>query len=910
MQERAMPLLLQTVWPWMLALLAVFTSEPVSAHDELLRLSGNIRPSAYQLALDIDPRAPSFSGKVIIDLDIVIATDRIVLHAAQLTFDALSVTADGTSQALMAQTLDSDGAVALVAGNTLRPGKAVLTIRYHANFASGLEGLYTTHDGGRSYAFTQLEAIGARRVFPCFDEPGFKAPFKVSLTVPRGMQAISNTLEVGLEPAASGRVIHSFAPSRPLPTYLLAFAVGDFDIVEAADIGPSPVRRWSIPLRGIAVKGKGAELHYALAATAPLLKKTEDWFGIAYPFDKLDIIAVPEFGAVGMENAGAITYEESLVLLDDDATLQRRREFVKTHAHEIAHQWFGNDATPRWWDDLWLNEAMATFMETKVASWWKPQWRFETDRQLAALEAMQLDLLPSVRRVHEPVSTTDGISAAFDSITYAKGAALIGMAEAAMGEENFRQFVHAFLSRHAFSTMDQTGFLKEMADADGGADAARIISSAIDQPGLPHISVDRHCDAGHESLLLRQSQLQSLVWPKPEAATAGPTWVTRVCLKPAQSIDVAVRCFVVGQPATEHAVDGDFCRSLLIDTGQPPGYFALSLPEADSRDLIKKLPYLPRFQALGAAAHLEIALATGRIGLRDYLDAVRGLAANPDTDVRAFPLERLSELLGNAVEPSRQQTLREFARTIYGPQLEAIGLTRPLSGNDTASWLLELYREKLVDTLVEMQVDPVLQARLATIGRQIAADTKSALDESPFAPPDVVSAALIAASRAGGKEFLDQATQRLGATEDSSERSQWLAAIASNHAPESSQTIDRLSVSEALPGQDSLALLFDRASEPPYRPEAWGLVQRRLNGLLQRLDGDLDLALIEVADGFCSLDRAGDVEHALAPSLGRIRGGTVQLRLTVDRIRQCALLSNRLNAEPLAGTADLRWSSR
>ncbi len=875
----------------------VVLSSPLHA-ENLIRLGQTIRPVSYQLALDIDPRMPGFSGIATIELNIAERTDRVVLHANRLVLDAITITQGSVARSLVAEELASDGTVALVSNTVLASGRATLTIRYHAEFASGLEGLYRVEDDGRFYAFTQFEAIGARRAFPCFDEPGFKATFTIDLTIPTGLKAITGTREIGVDPPIGGRTTHHFAPSRPLPSYLVVVAVGDFDIVDAPAIPPTALRAAPIPLRGIAAKGKGSELQFALDATAPLLTRTEDWFGIAYPFDKLDIIAVPDFGAGGMENAGAVTYEESLALLDEDATLQRQREFVTTHAHELAHQWFGNFTTPRWWDDLWLNESVASFMESKIAAQWKPSWRFENDRQLASIEAMGLDLLPSVRRVHEPVTTAGGISAAFDPITYQKGAAVLGMAENAMGAESFRDFMHNYLAHRAFGVMDGADFLRSMAASPGGADAARLLQSYIDQPGMPRIDITRDCTGNRSEIKLRQQRLRPL--SVPAAAPGSPaTWVTRICLDALRATNPASSCVLLDQPQVQATSSASLCQDALLAGKRSPGYFALNVSKAERRALFASLPTLGRIEALAAAQDLDISLVAGDLTLAEYLDGVQALARHPDIGVRSFPFERLKALIGNTMDDERRRTLKSFVHALYRPQLDAIGLLQPLSGSKPGTWAQQLYREQLVELFVDTQSAPDLEVRLAELGQRIAADSETEPDDTALAPPDVVSAALVSAARRGGSPFLAHAVMRLNDADIGHDRAQWLGAIAASHAPDSNATIERLVSAPSARGQDVLALLFERANEPPYRTATWDFVQRSAPALLKRLDGDLDLAVVQVADGFCTDAQAETVDKAMRPLRDRIRGGAIQLAQTLDRIRACAALAAKLNQEPL-----------
>src|SRR6185312_11632019 len=245
--------------------------------------------------------------------------------------------------------------------------------------------------------------------------------------------------------AANGMTRTVFAPTKALPTYLVAFAVGPFDIVDGGTVPPNAWRKTPLPLRGIAAKGQGEHIRYALSLTPKIVTALENYFRIGFPFAKLDSFAVPDFSAGAMENAGAITYREQYLLMSRDAPIEQRRRGLTTQAHEIAHQWFGDLVTPKWWDDIWLNESFATWMENKIAQVVRPDQDYSEETLRSSLGVMRLDELPSARHIHNPVRTPDDIDNAFDDITYSKGGAVLSMFESFVGREEFEKGIHAYL---------------------------------------------------------------------------------------------------------------------------------------------------------------------------------------------------------------------------------------------------------------------------------------------------------------------------------------------------------------------------------------------------------------------------------------------------------------------------------
>ncbi|HLK45193.1 MAG TPA: M1 family metallopeptidase, partial [Acidimicrobiales bacterium] len=340
-----------------------------------------------------------------------------------------------------------------------------------------------------------------------FDEPGFKIPFAVTLVVPSGDQAIANTPEVERSPAAAaGATRVRFAPTPPLPSYLVAFAVGPLDVVRAADVPPNPVRPKPLPLRGVAVKGRGGELAYALGHAGELLSMLETYFGVPYPFEKLDLLAVPQLSGA-MENPGAVTFDEPLLLFDPKtAPLRQRLDYAMVVAHELSHQWFGDLVTMAWWDDTWLNESFAEWMGYKVAQQWEPALRADLDFAEGTQSAIGTDSLVSARQVRQPIASADDIENAFDDTTYKKGGAVISMFERWLGPEVFQKGVRAHMARHRFATASADDFLAALSDA-AGRDVAAPYRTFLDQPGVPFVEAALVCDGGAPPRLhLRQSR--------------------------------------------------------------------------------------------------------------------------------------------------------------------------------------------------------------------------------------------------------------------------------------------------------------------------------------------------------------------------------------------------------------------
>ena len=495
------------------------------------RLPALATPLAYALAFDLDPRTPTFSGTARIDIEVPAKTSHVVLHAHALTVTDAHAVVDGQPPMLHpahASTRAAHGAkpssadeLVLAFDTALPPGRASLVLTFSAPFDDELSGVYRVTEGGRWYGFTQFEATDARRAFPCFDEPGFKVPFDISLTVPTGMIAVANTAETAHEEAGPKTTFH-FAQTLPLPTYLVAFAFGELEIRELT-------RTTKPPIRLITTKGKSAMGALGLEATSGLVDALATWFGIPYPYDKLDIVAVPELSAGAMENAGLITFRDELLLLDPArAGVGSRRSQALVIAHELAHQWFGNLVTASWWDDLWLSEGFATWMEWRIVDQWRPSYGARNDAVLSQLAVMDQDSLASARAVRQPVVTTSDASEAFDGITYEKGAAVLGTIERWIGEETFQRGVREYLTGNALQSVHADRLFASL-DRASGKDVTHMAATYLDRPGVPEVTAHLECDPGSRwHIELGQEAWRPLGTKTPEDQER--SWVIPVCV--------------------------------------------------------------------------------------------------------------------------------------------------------------------------------------------------------------------------------------------------------------------------------------------------------------------------------------------------------------------------------------------
>lgn len=450
------------------------------------RLPRTVLPRRYALSLSPDLGAASFTGTVTVECEAVDASDEVVLNAKELEIHSVSVNGTGAPFSLHEET------ERLVVTATVTPGPVTLEISFTGVLNDKLRGWYrstfTDADGNEQViATSQMQSTDCRRAFPCFDEPDMKAVFAVDLTVDDGLLAISNGAETTRETVGNGKTRIWFAETMPMSTYLVAFVVGPLEATDPVMVNGTPVRVVHVP-------GKAHLTGFGMKVGTFALDWFETYYGIPYPAEKVDLVALPDFAAGAMENLGCITFREVLLLVDPATSTQVEQELVAdVVAHELAHMWFGDLVTMRWWNGIWLNEAFATFMEIAACDAFAPEWKRWTSFGLERSLAFEVDSLKSTRSVEFPVNAPDDAEGMFDVLTYQKGGAILRMLEQFLGADRFRAGVSHYLKRHALGnteTNDLWDAIEEIVSTDGGekVPVRRLMDSFIWQPGYPLVS--------------------------------------------------------------------------------------------------------------------------------------------------------------------------------------------------------------------------------------------------------------------------------------------------------------------------------------------------------------------------------------------------------------------------------------
>jgi len=865
------------------------------------QLGGAVTPDHYRLDLEIVPERERFSGEVGIDITIHEPAPVIWLHGNRLEVTEASLTsADGDTIAADYEQVAETGVARLELERVPPSGAATLHFTYSAPFDTSLEGLYKVVEDEQAYAFTQFEATSARLAFPGFDEPVFKTPFDIEVTAPAGETVVTATPEVSSEAVGEGLVRHEFATTKPLPTYLIAFAVGPLDVVEAEPLPPTGVRAREIALRGVAAAGKGDQLEYALAHTAGILEALERYFGRPYPYRKLDIIAVPDFAAGAMENVGAITYREPLLLLGDGegVSTSRKRRYARVHAHELAHQWFGNLVTPKWWDDIWLNEAFATWMGNKAVDAWRPDEGYGNLTLKGALGVMDNDAMVSARQIREPVHSNHDIANAFDGITYRKGGGVLDMFESWLGEQAFRAGVRLHLQRFEHGAADVDDFLQSLADGAERPEVVDAFSSFLFQPGVPLVSANLQCGADGPSLELQQQRYL----PLGSAGERERTWQIPVCAAFGDGADGRDRlCHLLQQPAATVALPGDNCPAWLMPNADGSGYYRFALDDAGWSGLFERFDAINDREALALMGSLSAAYRSGDADTATLAEAFRIFAPSGQREVATKPIEDLRHIHDYlATTAAAKRGVEAFVRTLYRDRLETLGWqARP--GEDAETRLL---RADVIEALADPGRAEAVRAELV---RRVEAYLSTQGLNADAIDPGLIGMALQVAVEHKGMAFARTLRERMLASRDATFRGRALRALAHAPQPAIGEMARALITDQRLRDNEAIAIVYTQAGTPSQRDAIWDWVQANLDALLNRIPSWRQGAVIAVAGGFCTESRARAVQAFFADKVESLEGGPRELAQTTERIRLCATLREAKAKEVQTWFGTRRW---
>jgi alanyl aminopeptidase len=852
-------------------------------------LDRTVAPVHYRIELSIDPSRDEFAGSI--DIDVTLAEPRaaIWLHGKNLKVAEAYATDSRSRRVAATYSEKLDSGVALVSlAETLPAGPARLHFTYSAPFNTSTNALFKVVRGEHAYALTQFQAIAARQAFPGFDEPRFKVPFDLAIVARRDDIAVATTPETARQDLGNDRVRHVFQTTRPLPTYLIAFAVGPYDVADIGAIPPNPVRARPLALRGIAANGQGKRMRYALENTSGLLSALEEYFGTPYPYEKLDLIAVPESFGGAMENVAAITFDEYFLLMDAGSPVDQRRAFASLHAHELSHMWFGNLVTPRWWNDIWLNESFATWMEYKASQAHWPEGEFDRELLKGALGAMASDSLAAARAIRQPIDDNDQIMGAFDAITYEKGGGVLAMLERFVGEREFREGVRLHLRRHEDGTATAEDFIESIMAGSRRADIQRAFQSFISQPGVPLVSVRLDCaDDEHPRLELDQGRyapLGSAIRP------LASQWQIPFCVSWQEGGGRASQCTLLAERSQTLRLETTSCPVALLPNADGAGYYRFALDEPGWRQLIAAAPRLNPEEALVSGDALDAAFRAGVVPAPLYLSGLKTLVGHEAWDVAQAATDRL-EAISDIFAPEELPTVESAFRAIVAPRYAR------LAGSTEAG--PALLRKSLQRFLIVIAKDPAMRATLAAqAARVVGLDGEPDATAADAAELETV---LSVGVQERGEPLFDKLFRQATASEDPLFREAAIGALARAEDPVLVRKLQAAVLAREFKGIEMPQVVFRQMSRPATTEATYTWLRQNAAELIAMVPEAFRSSIVPYfGSKFCSTARANEWRAFITAHADALPGYERGLDQTTESIRLCAALRAARGGELLA----------
>ena len=806
----------------------------LSLFAQAQRLPELATPQHYKLTFAPNFDQDNFTGEETIEIQVLKPTAEIVVNSAEIEFQDVTIASGGSTQTAKVS-LDKEKEMASFSvGKALQPGPATLQIHYTGILNDELRGLYLGKDEtGKKYAVTQFEATDARRAFPSFDEPAYKATFDITVIADKGHVAISNAkvLSDVPGPGAGKHTVH-FATTAKMSSYLVALAVGDFEYLEGSADG--------IPIRVYGPPGTKQYDGFALQAAEYCMKYFDHYFGIKYPFEKLDMIGLPDFSAGAMENTGLITYREVILQLDDEhASVGLHKDVATVIAHEMAHQWFGDLVTMKWWDDIWLNEGFATWMENKAIAAWKPEWNMDLDDVRDTSVTFNVDSLANTRPIHQAAETPAQIQELFDGIAYGKAGAVLRALEAYLGPESFRAGVDEYLKRYSYSNATADDFWSTLA-AVSKKPVDRIMPTFVKQPGVPMVSLALQCSGNTAKVKLEQQRYfydRTLF-----GSDNSELWQIPVCMKEAPAKpggSSATECQLLTK--REETFNVASCAPWVLNNAGAAGYYRSGYTTGMLRSLANNVERdLTPAERIMLLSDAWASVRVGRQEVGDYLAVAEGLKGDRSRAVIAELAEQLDYIGSHLVTDSDRDSYQLWIRRLFTPAAQEFGWQARPGDTDEQKSL----RSLVFHTLGYTGRDPEVLAQ----ARKLAED---ALQDPGSVDGTMAGTLFRLAALNGDATLYDKIVEHLKSAPTPNQYYLYFGALSDFSDPKLLERTLQFALTPDVRSQDSLGLIASVMENPAGEKVAWSFVRARWPDIEKIGGGFTSAEVVQATSVFC-----------------------------------------------------------
>jgi aminopeptidase N len=825
------------------------------------RLPENVVPKHYRVMLAPDLASEKFSGNETIEVELREPSATITLNSAEIDFDDVSITSHGVAQNAKVS-LDAAKEQATLTVAAAISGPASIDISFRGILNDQLRGFYISKTPRRKYAATQFETTDARRAFPSFDEPAMKATFDVSVVIDKGDVAIGTSRVISDTPGpGEGKHTVTFARTKPLPTYLIALLVGDFQCTEGGTDG--------IPVRICTTPDKVYLTHFALDATSKELHFLNDWYGIKYPFEKLDVIGIPDFAAGAMENAAAMTFRESALLVDEkDGSMAMKKRVASVISHELAHQWFGDLVTMRWWDDIWLNEGFATWMAPKGVAALNSAWSTPATDAQATNRSLTIDSLASIRAIRIGVETPAEIDSVFDGIAYGKAAAVLRMVESYAGPELFRSGVNAYLKKFSYGNASSEDFWNTMTETTKQP-LDRVLSSFVLQAGAPLVSVATKCEGDTTQLTLTQRRF--FANRADLQAGSKEIWTIPIVAHGLDD-DRKLHRLVLDQPSKTFSLPG--CTPHLFINTNGRGYYRSEYAPAVLGTNDKLRRELNAAEKVSLLSDEWSLVRAGEKNVAEYLQRVEALLNDHDPAIVATTVTSLDSIGDYLTTDADRAAYRAWVRRLLSPIAKKVGWSSLVDEDDDT----ETMRSLVMAALAETGDDPEVKKRAHDLALKV-------IDGTARVDPQFATSVLRMAAETGDAAFYEDVLARALKAKSPEEYRMYLGALESFGDPVLVRRSLELALSPKIRSQDRALFLAAVLNHDRARPVAWPYVKEHWSELEKSLPPFVMGKLMTSMQRACTPEERDDVKTFFA---GHTAAGTERTaRATVERITNC-----------------------
>jgi aminopeptidase N len=824
-------------------------------------------PENYKLTFTPDLEKATFEGDETISIRMLKPGSEITLNSADIDFHEVTISSGGSTQKAKVTPDKEKEMVVLAVEKPLPAGPATVHITYAGILNSEMRGLYLGKDDqGRKYAASQFEATDARRAFPSFDEPAYKATFDITAVADKGLVAISNYKVISDTPGPGDKHTVRFATTAKLSSYLAALVVGNFEYIEGSADG--------IPIRVYSTPGKKEMGKFALDSAEHILSYYDKYFGIKYPYGKLDLVGIPDFSAGAMENAGCITFREVILLVDEkQGSVDLKKTIASVISHEMAHMWFGDLVTMKWWDDIWLNEGFATWMASKPLEKWKPEWNYDLDDVSETGRTLNTDSLANTRPIHQAAETPAQIQELFDGIAYGKAASVLRMLESYLGEETFRAGVNAYLEKHQYANSTADDFWDTQAKTSKKP-VDQIMPTFVKQGGVPIINVKSQCSGNSTTVTLDQRRYY---YDRQKFQAANDQlWQVPLCMK---SSTGAQKCELLTKREETFTLPG--CSTWVLANAGATGYYRDGYQPDAVRALASDAESkLSPAERIALQADIWASVRVGREPVGDYLAFAQGLSADRNRAVLEDVLGRFNYIGQYLVTDADRDSYRTWLRQGLTPILKDVGW-EPKAGESDEQRTL---RARLFGSLGYDARDPMVLAE----ARKIADKT---LDDPASVDRQLAGGALGLAALNGDEAFYDRIMTALKNPKSPEEYYMYFFTLPSFSDPKLLQRTLDYAVSPEVRSQDALGLIDGVMGNPEGEKLAWDFVLTHWDAV-QKAGGPFASAqVVGATSSFCDAHMRDQVADFYAAH--KIEAAERTYRQSIERINNCVDLKSQ-----------------